>query len=402
MLEAFYILVFAQLLLGFYSLWQGYEWLRMARRKMARHSGFFTPRVALICPVKGIESGLEENLAALTEFEYPTYEIFFTLARTTDPVYEVLRRVSSSSKAPAHIVVAGAPAGCAEKVNNLRVAVEQLPDEFEVIVFADSDGRPGKHWLGHLVAPLANAKLGAATAMRWLLPRRGSFWSALAAAWNAPIATLHGEHGARFCWGGGTAIRRTTFEQVRALEYWQGSASDDYSLTRALHSAGRAIEFVPDCLVPSPHETDFQGLLEFSNRQMIITRVYQPGLWALALFSHGLYSATILLGLWITLSAWVTGFTGLHTLLLVLGVALLAIGHGAQRLIAVVEILPAWRAKLLQFGWAWTLLAALVPLLYTWNCIVAFFSRRIVWRGIRYRLVSSTQTQILSATGSQG
>jgi len=40
-----------------------------------------------------------------------------------------------------------ARAVAAEKVNNLRVAVEQLPREFEVLVFADSDGRPGKSWL---------------------------------------------------------------------------------------------------------------------------------------------------------------------------------------------------------------------------------------------------------------
>jgi ceramide glucosyltransferase len=397
MLDVFYILFFVQILLGFYSLLQGYDWLRMARQRMTRHPGFFAPRVALICPVKGIELGLEQNLTALTEFEYPTYEIFFALASTIDPAYDVLRRVSARSKPPAHIVIAGRPVDCSEKVNNLRVAVEQLPEEFEVMVFADSDGRPGKHWLGRLVAPLADAKLGAATAMRWLLPARGGFWSASAAAWNAPIATLHGRSGARFCWGGGTAIRRTTFEQVRGLEYWRGSASDDYSLTRAIQSNARRIEFVPDCLVPSPHDATFQSLLEFTNRQMIITRVYRPGLWALALASHGLYSATVLLGLWISLGAWVAGATGLHTLLLVFAVALLAIGHGAQRLIAVTEILPTWRAKMLQFGWAWTLLAALVPFLYTWNCSVAFFSRRIVWRGIRYRLVSSTQTQVLSS-----
>lgn len=398
MLEVLYSLATAQILLGLYSLWEGYTWLRMARRRLARHPGFYAPRVALVCPLKGVEPGLEQNLAALTEFAYPSYAVFFALASAADPAYDVLRRVAAQSKTPVQIVVAGAPEDCGEKVNNLRAAVEQLPAEFEVIVFADSDGRPGKHWLGHLVAPLADPKLGAATAMRWLLPHRDGFWSALAAAWNAPIATLHGERGARFCWGGGTAIRRTTFEQVRAFDFWRGSVSDDYSLSHALRAARRNIEFVPNCLVASPHDTGLPGLLEFTNRQMIITRVYRPGLWMLALASHGLYSATLLLGLWITFSAWAAGAPGLHTLLLALAVALLAIGHGALRLLAVTELLPTWKTKLLQFGWAWTLLAALVPFLYVWNCMVAAFRRKIVWRGIHYRLVSSTQTQILPAS----
>jgi len=71
----------------------------------------------------------------------------------------------------AHVVIAGSPSNSGEKVNNLRVAVEQLPPEFEVLVFTDSDGRPGKSWLHHLVAPLGDVRIGATTTMRWLIPQ---------------------------------------------------------------------------------------------------------------------------------------------------------------------------------------------------------------------------------------
>ncbi|HEX2712833.1 MAG TPA: glycosyltransferase family 2 protein, partial [Candidatus Acidoferrales bacterium] len=261
MLEAFYILVFLQALLGLYSLWEGLRWLQMARRRLATHAGFYAPRVAVICPCKGAEPGLEQNIAALAAFDYPSYELFFTLASATDPAHNVLRRVTTPSKPAAqalnpsgmqraHVVIAGRPEGTSEKVNNLRAAVEQLSEDFEVIVFTDSDGRPGRGWLGRLVAPLGDARLGAATTFRWHLPDRGGLWSALGAAWNAAIITVYGEHGRNFCWGGGTAIRRKTFEEIQALEFWRGSASDDYSLTLALRRAGRDILFVPECLVP--------------------------------------------------------------------------------------------------------------------------------------------------------
>jgi len=395
-LEVFYFLAVVQILLGLYSLWQGYAWLRLAHRALARPTGFFAPRVALLCPVKGLEPGLEENLTALTAFEYHGYEVFFTLESSIDNAYDVLRRVAERSSTPAHIIIAGPPDGCAEKVHNLRAAIEQLPPDFDVLVFADSDGRPPKQWLSNLVAPLADEQFGASTTMRWLLPDRGGFWSALAAAWNAPIATLHGPR-AEFCWGGGTAIRRATFEKIHALEYWRGSVSDDYSLTLALRAAHLPIEFVPQCLVPSPHDAEFRGLLEFTNRQMIITRVYAPGLWARALASHSLYSFTLLLGVWVSVGEWLTGAVGLHTILLTLAAPLLATGRGAERLAAAGELLPSWKQKLFQFGWAWTLLAALVPFLYTWNCVATAFKRRIVWRGVHYKLVSSTQTEILPA-----
>jgi hypothetical protein len=51
---------------------------------------------------------------------------------------------------------------------------------------------------------------------------------------------------------------------------------------------------------------------------------------------------------------------------------------------------------MLADGWIWTLLAAVVPFLALWNTVVAFFTRQIRWRGIRYLLLSPGQTRILS------
>ena len=74
MIWIFYIVLVEQILQGVYSLWQGLQWLRMARRRLGTSSGFYRPRVALICPVKGLEPGLEQNLLALTQFDYLQYE----------------------------------------------------------------------------------------------------------------------------------------------------------------------------------------------------------------------------------------------------------------------------------------------------------------------------------------
>ncbi len=75
--DLFYILVILQIALGLYSLWEGFEWLRMVRRRLGSHAGFYAPMAAVICPCKGTEPGLEDNLTALTKFEYPNYEIYF-------------------------------------------------------------------------------------------------------------------------------------------------------------------------------------------------------------------------------------------------------------------------------------------------------------------------------------
>jgi ceramide glucosyltransferase len=395
LLLLFYFLLLVQLVLGLSSLRQGIRWLQTARRRSAVPVGFYLPRVALLCPVKGLEPGLEENLLALTQFDYVAYEIFFAVAGAQDPAHALLQRIAAASKRPVHIIVAGPARDCGEKVNNLRAAVEKAGAEFEVLVFADSDGRPPRRWLARMVAPLADAQLGAATGFRWLLPNRGGFWSALVSAWNAPIATYLGEHNHNFCWGGGTAIRRDRFEEIHALEAWHGSVSDDFTLTRALGSAGYAIAFVPECLVASPTDVEAHKFFEFTNRQMIITRVYAPKIWTQALIGHGLYSAAVLLGLGIWAGTWVVGLPSLQILLLALVPPILAAVRGVLRQMAVLDLLPEWRQQLLRYGWAWTLLAPLVPFVFFYNSTVAAFCRTITWRGIRYELVSPDQTRIL-------
>ncbi|MCU1342399.1 MAG: hypothetical protein JWN92_1822 [Candidatus Acidoferrum typicum] len=396
MLTLFYFLVVEQVLQGFYNLWDGLRWLRMAQRRIGSHTGFYAPRVALFCPVKGIEPGLEQNLAALTSFDYPDYEIFFSMASGEDPARKVLDKLVASSKHTIHIVIAGRPEGCGEKVNNLRAAVQQAKQGYDVFVFCDSDGRPGRTWLTHLVGPLADPNIGAVTTFRWFFQQRHGFWSALASAWNAPAATYLGEHHNNFCWGGGTAIRSERFEQAGVMEYWNGSVSDDLSLTAALRRMGAPIIYAPECIVPTLFDCDAAGLLEFTNRQIIILRVYESRLWTLGGFAHLLYCGAVLSGVGLYFSELIQGAPAIHLLTLAMLPPVLSMGRGVLRLTAVMEVLPAWKSKLLADSWVWTLMAAAVPFLALWNTVVALFSRQIRWRGVRYQLVSPGQTRILT------
>jgi cellulose synthase/poly-beta-1,6-N-acetylglucosamine synthase-like glycosyltransferase len=115
MQDAFLILVAVELLMGLWSLWTGFQWVAMARRHIVSHPGFFTPRVALICPCKGLEKGLDENLVALCSQDYPNYEVFFVFARSDDPAYAIARRVITACTVPAQILLAGKPDRCGEK-----------------------------------------------------------------------------------------------------------------------------------------------------------------------------------------------------------------------------------------------------------------------------------------------
>jgi ceramide glucosyltransferase len=395
MLVLFYILVVEQILQGIYNLWDSFRWMSAARRGAASHPGFYAPTVAVFCPVKGLEPGLEQNLTALTRFDYPNYELFFVLASIDDPAHNLAAIIASKSKPPAQVILAGRAAGCSEKVNNLRVAVERVGGRFDAFVFCDSDGKPPHNWLKRLVGPLAEPRLGAATTYRWYFVERGGFWSALLSAWNAPIATFLGEHAHNFCWGGGTAIRRDTFESLHVMASWQGAASDDLALTRVLRAASAPIRFVPECLVPSIAAVTTGGFFEFTNRQMILTRVYEPRLWWRGGISHLVYALMFVLGITIAAENWVAGLPAFQIVTLLLLPPLLAVVRGVLRLVAVIELLPEWKQQLLAQGWIWTVLAPLVPFFSLWNHLVSATTRRITWRGVRYELTSPVATRVL-------
>jgi ceramide glucosyltransferase len=388
-------MAFLQILIGIYLSWQGMQWLGYVRQRLHMDPGFYAPRVAVLCPCKGMEPGLERNLLALTEFERQNYEIFFILAVGSDAARSAVERIAASSRVKAHVVIAGSPSNSGEKVNNLMVAVEQLPPEFEVLVFTDSDGRPGKSWLHHLVAPLGDVRIGATTTMRWLIPNRSNLPTALLAAWNAPVVTMLSEKGKNFCWGGGTAIRRSIFEQSGVMEEWRNSVSDDYSLTRALGRNHRSIVFIPECLTPSYVETDFEGLLEFTNRQVLITRVYAEKVWAAAAVTHLFYCMTLLLGVILILSNFFDQRPSFHIATLTFLPVLLSSIRSAIRLIGVTEALPAGRSQITGKAWIYVLLTVLVPFLYTLNFVNSLLTRKIRWRGMAYELIGPGQTRIV-------
>jgi cellulose synthase/poly-beta-1,6-N-acetylglucosamine synthase-like glycosyltransferase len=392
----FIFLAILQICAGLYLLWQGIQWLTYVQRRLKTDPGFYAARTAVLCPCRGVEPGLERNLVSLCEFDHQNYEVFFVLASESDPAYGIVKRVAGSSRVKAHVIIAGKPANCSEKVNNLRVAVEQLPEEFEVIVFADSDGRPGKSWLKKLAGPLIDSRIGAATTMRWFVPNNNDLATALLAAWNGAVVTMLGGHDKNFCWGGGTAIRRAVFNEMNMLDVWQYSFSDDYSLTSMIERSRRQIVFLPECLTPSYTQTDFAGLLEFTNRQVKITRVYRPQMWAMAFATHFLFCATLLFGVYVALTLTTESRPAFQIAFLLFLPMLLAAIRGALRVLGATEALSALRSQIMGQSWMYILLPVAVPFLYLVNFFSSLAGRRLKWRGIEYEVISPEQTRVLT------
>ncbi|MFN2415473.1 MAG: glycosyltransferase family 2 protein [Pyrinomonadaceae bacterium] len=396
----FYILAALVIWQGFVSLRGGVRYFNFFRRELDAPRTLYMPFASVFVPCRGLDQGLRWNLTPLFRQHYPAYELVFVSDREDDAGLEVARQLArefeGETVARVRFVVAGRADDTGQKVHNLRAAVAEADPSSEVFVFVDTDARPRADWLRALVAPLGDGGAGAATGYRWFLPVRGGLASQLRSVWNASVASALGAHTRRnFCWGGSTAVRRETFERLAMSDRWRGTVSDDYALTRALQAESLPIRFVPACLTATVEDCTFGELLEFTTRQLKITRVYAPHLWAFVLVSNLLFVAAFFGGLALAAARAALGLSFVWPLALVSVIFLLGLWKAFFRLRAVALVLEEHHGRLRAGVWAHLLLWPLAAAVFLYNALAAAASRRIRWRGIGYELKSPTETEII-------
>ncbi len=418
MIYVFYFFATILVWLSFKSFRGGITYLRYFREELAKPRSTFTPFVTVIVPCRGLDDGLDQNLTALLTQDFPIFEVIFVVDDANDLAVPVIERVSTESgsdeatnvstengsdRGSGHttspiteLIIAPKAIGCAQKIANLREAVLHADERSQAFVFVDSDARPSPDWLRTLVAPLADETIGAATGYRWFISKKPTLASEVRSVWNASIASALGPNShSNFCWGGSTAIRRDVFERLEIREKWEGTLSDDFAVTRVLHEANLPIVSVPQALTASVEDCSWTELLEFTTRQMKITRVYMTKLWVISMIGSAVFNAVMIAAFLIVIfnKNVIAVYVSIATLILV---SAFSIGKSWLRLVAVKLALPDYDAELkLQF-WPHITLWLFTPSLFLYNSLAAAFSRRLKWRGISYELKSPTETVIIS------
>ncbi len=395
---AYYFLAAIVIWLGLSSLRGGLRFARYLEAELKQEYPEFTPFVTVFVPCRGVDDGLRENLLAILGQEYPAFEIIVVADRADDPalavVAEACRSFDRQTSPSVRVVIAGAATDSGQKVHNLRAAVGEADPQNAVFAFVDTDARPSSRWLQSLVAPLRDKTIGAATGYRWFVAR-GGIAAHLRSVWNASIASALGaQRDKNFCWGGSTAIRRETFEQVKVADRWRGTVSDDFTITRMLHEAALPIKFVPQCLTPSFESCSFHELIEFTTRQLKITRAYAPHLWKAVLTGSLLFGLGFFGGISLVAGRAAMGRSFATPLILLLVIFALGMMKSYLRLRAVRLVIADRRLRSFTTTLAHLTLWPLASLLFLWNALAAI-SRRITWRGITYELKSSTETVII-------
>jgi ceramide glucosyltransferase len=402
MIYVFYFFSAVLVFLSYKSLRGGFEYLAYFKKELARPKSEYTPFVSVIAPCRGVDTRMKENLEKLFEQDFPDYEIVFVVDDEKDEAVRIIKEISrrrGAEGAETKLVIAGKAENEGQKVHNLREAVLNVSEKSEVFVFVDSDARPDKNWLRNLIAPLRDEKIGCATGYRWFISEKRNFASEMLSVWNASIASALGANmKSNFCWGGSMAIRRETFEKVKMRERWRGTLSDDFTVTRMMKENGLAIYFVPQALTASIENCSFKRLLEFTTRQMKITRVYSSNLWIASFIGSFLFNFVMIWAIFIIAFSPVESFAFWLAIAGFLIVSIFSIGKSHLRLKAVKLVLKNYENELSKQFRTQNTLWIFSPAIFFYNSVCALVSRKIVWRGIGYELESPFRT---SKTGEK-
>jgi len=353
------------------------------KRRRASYDPSYAPPCSIVVPCKGVPKNFGENLRGFMQFDYPDYEVIYVAESAEDAAVPEIKKILSEDSR-AKFAVAGLAARCAQKNHNMLAALREARPESEVFVFADSDIKPGGHWLREIVLPLQSGEVAVTTGFRWLLPAKGTIGELCHAYVNIFIYTC-------FCtasyiggvglWGGTMAVRRRDYDELGVEKAWSRAAVDDMSLSTLVLKNKRKAVVVADCITTTDDLLSTVGAtVSWFERQIMYLKSYQRALWVFPALPMALLVGWLMLLL---------PYAAFAPLVMTEPTTFLEQGGGASLIFifghtAVAMLYPAL-GKMPFFGrfllfQPFLRLAQMVSYFKTWA------TRTITWAGIRYKL----------------
>jgi ceramide glucosyltransferase len=251
---------------------------RFARRQVS--STLFEPPVSLLKPLHGAEPGLEAHLATFFQQQYPTYEIIFCARQPDDAGLLTARKVASQfPDVPVQFLSSGEPTMPNAKILSLEKMA--LAAKYDLLIISDSDVRVDFNYVRDVIAPFADATVGAVTCLYRGVAAQGGIWSKIEAAamsieMSAGVLVAEMLEGMKFALGPTMAIRRSCLNQIGGFLPMGDYCADDFLLGNWVAERGHRVilsQHVIDHLVL---HAGFWPSMQHQARWMKSTRFSRP------------------------------------------------------------------------------------------------------------------------------
>lgn len=122
----------------------------------------YTPPITIFKPLKGLDEGLQDNLASFFALDYPAYQLIFCVAEASDPAAKVVSRlIADHPDHDARLVIGCPPFGRNPKVESL--AAMEPYRRHQIVLISDSNIRARPEYLRETVCHLADPSVGMVT-----------------------------------------------------------------------------------------------------------------------------------------------------------------------------------------------------------------------------------------------
>ena len=237
------------------------------------------PKTAVILCLRVSDPFLPNCLKALSEQDFPQYDLKIVVDSQEDPAWKVAQDTVADCNAT-NIQISPlkiASTVCSLKCSSLIQAVSELDSSYEVVALVDADTVVHPTWLRELVTPLLHPKIGATTGNRWYLSK-GMYWGTLVRyVWNVSAVIQMYLYG--ISWGGTLAIKTQVIHETGMLEKWARALSEDTMLKGILAKHDLKVKFVPSLLILNREECTLPKLMNWMKRQLLISKLYHPQWW---------------------------------------------------------------------------------------------------------------------------
>jgi len=278
-----------------------------------------------------------------------------------------------------------------QKVHNQIAAFKDLTGSDAIIAFADADIVCGSDWLPKLVAPINQGTHPLSTTYRWLIPKRPTLPNQLASVINGSITTQGGSELTNVLWGGSMALSRKVFDDLDVPSLLAGSLNDDLRLSKAARQQGNKVAFVRSLILPTLIDFNWRSFFEFVKRQYTQVKFFSPILYTGTNIVLGFYA----LGALTIVSALIYGY--FYAWIPVAAAYVIDQFRSLARQQVYLSLFPenGIRQKLFAASWLEHMMTPFWMLLHWALLISTWTQNRITWAGIRYQIISNSETKVL-------
>ncbi len=341
----------------------------------------YFPAVTIYKPLAGVDSEAWQNFVSFCHLDYPAdrVQLLFGTLDPLDPALPLVERLKSEfPHLDIGVVTGGDPArGHNRKVCNLLSM--QPHAKYALLVLCDSDMRVRPDYLRRVVAPFRPAADNASSRPVGLVtcPYRGCHPRSLSAMLEAlgigadfiPSAMVSRMlEGVGFAFGSTIALPKSVLAEIGGFEGLADQLADDFRLGEGAKKAGYEVVLSDYVVEDMLGKEAFSAMWARRLRWAKTTRSCRPRGYAGAIVTHGFALALLFLLM--------TGASALGwgVFFSVLGLRLLTA--------ALIAAYATDDANVIRCLWLLPLSDVLSFALYG----ASFFSNRILWRGIPFRL----------------